>query len=636
MNDIISEKLALLPSEPGVYKMFDASGEVIYVGKAISLKNRVRQYFQSSKNHTAKVLAMVSHIADFETIQVSNETEALSLECNLIKQFKPKYNILLKDDKHFPYVRIDYRQDFPRVEIVRRIKKDGARYLGPYLSAITLRESMQVVRDHYPIRHCKKDLARAIARRERPCLMYHVGKCCAPCSGNVSRAEYHKMLDEVSAFLSGRTEHVIRELSQQMDEAAEALNFEHAAYLRDRIRAIESLSEKQTVIGTSGAKSDVFALGRQDGSALVFALFVRDGKVIGTEKFRMSAPDDESDADMLAAFLTQYYAEAGDFAPDVLLYQEASGMDGISAWLTTLAGRKVQVHRPQRGDKVRLVELAYRNCIDALEKDASLQKRAWERGEGALAQLSGILGLDSVPTRMECFDNSHIMGRDTVSSMVVFTDGQPDKKAYRRFRVQADVGGDDCAAMRETLTRRFERAQAGDEGFLPLPDLLIVDGGIAQLNVALEVLAGLSLDFIPTIGLAEAHELIYQPFEPQPLELPRSSAPLHLLERIRDEAHRFAISYHRSLRQKTLLFSVLDEIPGVGDRRKRALFDAFTTLDAMKSASVEALNAVPSIDKKTAEAVYSYFHPSDAEHTEPVSLPDSSSAAEAPGQPSDG
>jgi excinuclease ABC subunit C len=609
MNQIIEEKLRLLPSAPGVYKMFNAAGEVIYVGKAVSLKNRVRQYFQSSKNHTPKVRAMVSHIADFETLRTANETEALTLESNLIKQFKPRYNILLKDDKHFPYVRIDYRQDFPRVEIVRRVQNDGARYLGPFLSGIALRDGMNVVREHFPVRHCRKDLKKAMARRERPCLMYHVGKCCAPCSGNVSRAEYHAMLDEISAFLTGHTERVLRELNERMQQAAESLQFERAAALRDSIRAVETLRDKQAAIGTHKDMMDVFALGRLDESVLVFALFVRDGKVIGTEKFRMGAGDGETEEEILAAFLKQYYLEAAAFPPEILLYSDAADMEIIAAWLSERARRRVWLHRPQRGAKAKLAELAHRNCVDALEKDAALQRRAWERGEGALAELSGLLGLETVPERLECFDNSHIQGRDTVSSMVVFTNGQPDRKAYRRFRIRAEAGGDDLVAMREALTRRFARFASGDAGFDRLPDLLVIDGGRTQLDVAIEALAEAGLSFVPVIGLAEAHELIYQPGEEQPLALPYNSAALHLLERLRDEAHRFAVSYHRSLRQKNALFSILDQIDGIGDRRKRALFDAFVTLDAMKAATVEQLAAVPAMTHATAEAVYAYFHP---------------------------
>jgi excinuclease ABC subunit C len=616
MNQIIEEKLKLLPSSPGVYKMFNAAGEVIYVGKAISLKNRVRQYFQSSKNHPPKVTAMVRQIADFEYIRVANETEAFSLESNLIKEFKPKYNILLKDDKHFPYIRVDLRQDFPRLEVVRRIKKDGAKYLGPFLSGLLLRDGLALVREHYPIRQCKKDIARMIARRERPCLMYHIGKCCAPCSGEITREAYHKLLDEVLSFLSGNTTEILRALSEQMSAAAEAMDFERAASLRDRIRAIESLNEKQVVIATTNTMLDVFALARLETNTLVFALFVRNGKVIGTEKFRMDADLEESDADILSAFLSQYYAESASFVPEVLLYQDASDMEAISSWLTGLAGRKVEVHRPQRGEKRRLTEMAYRNCLDVLEKDASLQKRAWERGEGALSQLSAILGLETVPSRLECFDNSHIQGRDTVSSMVVFTDGQPDKSAYRRFRIRAEAGGNDLIAMREALMRRFQKAEQNEAGFLPLPDLLVMDGGPAQLQVALEVLESFSLDFIPTIGLAELSETIYIPGETTPIQLPRNSAPQHLIERLRDEAHRFAISYHRNVHNRNALYSVLDSIPGVGDKRKRALFDAFLTIEAIKAATQEELSAVPQIDSRTAESVYQYFHKEDPADSE--------------------
>lgn len=612
MNEIIEEKLKLLPSSPGVYKMFNAAGEVIYVGKAISLKNRVRQYFQSSKNHPPKVAAMVRQIADFEYIRVANETEAFSLESNLIKEFKPKYNILLKDDKHFPYIRVDLKQDFPRLEVVRRVKKDGAKYLGPFLSGLLLRDGLALVREQYPIRQCKKDIARMIARRERPCLMYHIGKCCAPCSGNVSREEYHKLIDEVLSFLSGNTSDILRSLNEQMNAAAEAMDFERAAIIRDRIRAIDSLNEKQAVIATTNTMLDVFALARLETNALVFALFVRNGKVIGTEKFRMDADAEETDADILSAFLSQYYAESGTFVPEVLLYQDASDMEAISGWLSGLAKRKVEVHRPQRGEKRKLTEMAYRNCLDVLEKDASLQKRAWERGEGALTQLSAILGLETVPSRLECFDNSHIQGRDTVSSMVVFTDGQPDKSAYRRFRIRAEAGGNDLIAMREALQRRFKKAEEQEAGFLPLPDLLVMDGGPTQLQVALEVLEEFSLDFIPTIGLAELSESIYMPGEETPIQLPRNSAPQHLIERLRDEAHRFAISYHRNVHNRNALYSVLDSIPGVGDKRKRALFDAFMTIEAIKAASQEELAAVSLIDSRTAESVYRYFHPDES------------------------
>ncbi len=604
MNEIIAEKLKLLPSAPGVYKMLDASGEVIYVGKAVSLKNRVRQYFQASKNHTPKVTAMVSHIADFETIQTNNETEALTLESNLIKQFQPRYNILLKDDKHFPYVRINMKADFPRIEVVRRVKKDGARYLGPYLSGTALYESLNVVREHYPVRHCKKDIAAAIARRERPCLMYHVNKCCAPCTGNVSREEYHALLDEICDFLQGHTAPVIKELTARMQQASNEMRFEQAALLRDRIAAIRALGEKQIVISTKSVDQDVFALCTRENETLVFALFVRAGKVVGTSASRMKNAQADLPEEVLAAFLAQFYLEAAQIPPEILLYQSAEGMESLAAWLTEKQGRRIELNCPQRGEKRRLTELAHRNGCDLLEKEKILRERAFARGEGALAALSAALGLPALPQRMECFDNSHIQGRDTVSSMVVFENGQPARKAYRRFRITLPANGDDLTAMREALTRRFSRLD--DEKFASLPDLLVIDGGRTQLAVALDVLMEKNLSHIPVIALAEKHETIYTPDSDEPIVLERSDPALLLLERLRDEAHRFAITYHRSLRQKNALLSVLDNISGVGPKRKRALFDAFVTFDAISNADMDALCAV--VDKRTAQNVYDYFH----------------------------
>ena len=612
MNERIEEKLKLLPGTPGVYQMKDKTGTVIYVGKAVSLKNRVRQYFQSSKNHAPKVLAMVSHIEDFETILTSNETEALTLESNLIKQFQPRYNILLKDDKHFPYVRIDLKQDFPRIEVVRRVAKDGAKYLGPYLSSIALREALNVVYEHFPVRHCKKDLHKAIARHERPCLMYHVGKCCAPCSGNIPREEYHKLLEQVSSFLEGHTEPVVRALNEQMLTASEAMEFERAAQLRDRIQAINALGEKQHAIAAKGVEQDVFSLSAFEGETLVFAVFVRGGKVVGTENFRIENAQEEAGeaaGETMAAFLKQYYADASALPPEILLYEPAADAEAIELWLTERRGRRVHLTVPQRGEKRSLTELAARNGLDLLQKEKKLRQRAWERGEGALAALAEALGLEIMPQRMECFDNSHIQGRDTVSSMVVFLNGAPAPSEYRRFRIKTHTGGDDYAAMREALSRRFARAKEQDERFMQLPDLLVIDGGRGQLDVALDVLADHDLTHINTIGLAELTERIYFPDQPEPLALDRNSPALHVLQRLRDEAHRFAITYHRSLRGKNALYSRLDEIPGVGYKRKRILFDAFPTFDAIRAAELETLSSLPGIDKRTAQAVYAFFHP---------------------------
>ena len=605
MNQILSDKLKLLPDTPGVYKMFDAQGTVIYVGKAINLKNRVSQYFQAGKDHSPKVKAMVSHIVDFETIGVNNETEALSLESNLIKEFMPKYNILLKDDKHFPYVRVDLRQDFPRIEVVRRVKPDGATYLGPYLSAVALREQVSIIRAHFPIRPCRKDITRSIARRERPCLMFHIGKCCAPCSGQITREVYHKYVKEVINFLEGHTEKVLAELRSQMETAAHDLDYERAALFRDQIRSIEALNEKQVAIFPKETEADIFAPVKLDDQALVFALFLRQGKIVGTEHFSMNAVNEDEPSEILSAFLIQYYSRDGILPPkEILLSCHISDCESIEKMLAMHVNRKVRILIPKRGDKKKLIDLAEKNGREFLEKAKSLREKAWDRDEGAAVQLAGLLGLDEFPSRMECFDNSHIMGTDTVSSMVVFTDGKPDKAAYRRFRIRSNTGGDDLAAMEEVLTRRFRKGP-------PYPDLLIIDGGKTQLQVAEKVLNSAQLPYLNVISLAESQELIYTPDSDEPIVLPRSSPVLHLLQRIRDEAHRFAISYHRSLHQRNALLSVLDDIDGIGDTRKRALFDTFITRDAIADASVEELAKVKGMNRPSADAVYRYFHKND-------------------------
>ena len=602
MNTILEDKIALLPEKPGVYKMLDDTGTVIYVGKAKVLKNRVRQYFQSSKNHSPKVRAMVSHIADFETIEVHSEVEALSLESNLIKEFMPKYNILLKDDKHFPYFRIDLRQDYPRIEIVRRVKSDGAVYLGPYIVGPSVQEELRLVYDLFPLRHCKKNIAAMIARGERPCLLYHVGKCCAPCSGSVSREEYHALLKEAMRLLNGKSGDLVPYLTEKMQEASDQLDFERAAMLRDKLRATLALREKQAAINANDLSGDVFAVDSLNDSRMVFALFVRKGKVIGTHAFPLEGDGDDAADEWLHAFLLQYYGQDGiEIPPSVLLAQACTDMPEIEAWLCQRKKRKVSLSVPQRGAKRQLTDMAKKNCSALLEKNDRIRVRSWERGEGALAELSAILGLDEVPSRVECFDNSHLMGTNTVASMVVFRDGKPDKTAYRHFRIRSDAGGDDLVSMHEVLTRRLSA-----EG--ELPNLIVLDGGKTQLHIGVDVLQELNLSHIPICALAESDEIIYLPEQDDPIVIPKNSAPLHLIERLRDEAHRFAISYHRNLRSKSALYSVLDAIPGVGEKRKRGLFDAFLTVDAIKAASIEDLSAVKGMTTSSAEAVFRYFH----------------------------
>ena len=607
MNEKIEAKLKLLPDKPGVYKMFNARGELIYVGKAINLKNRVRQYFQSSKNHPPKVASMVSNIDDFDFVIVGNETEALNLESNLIKQNKPYYNILLKDDKHFPYIRIDYKQDFPRVEIVRKYKKDGAKYFGPYLSGFALRESITAVREHFPIRQCKKDIRKAIARGERPCLMYHIGKCCAPCTGKVTPEEYRLLLDQVTALFQGNCKTYIDDMTVKMMAESEKLNFEKAAQYRDRIRAMQSISEKQIASSASDNSYDVFALARNELETVVYGLFVRAGNVISAESFSINAGD-EPFSEIISQFLLQFYVGMANIPKEIIIMDEADDVDNIELLLQQQSGHAVKIHVPRRGEKLKQGQLARMNAEETIGRHRELTHREWERSEGALTELMQIIGMDVFPHRIECFDNSHIQGRDTVGSMVVFIDGKPDKTLYRRFRTKQNTGGDDYLAMREHLTRRFRRTIDGDEKFAELPDLLIVDGGIGQLNVALEVLNDFGLAYISCIGLAEKNEEIILPDERESVILARSSPVLQLLQRVRDEAHRFAITYHRNLRARNSLYSVLDNIKGIGDRRKRALYEKFLTIDAIKAADMDELKSADGMNAAAAKSVYDYFH----------------------------
>ena len=609
MNDRIEAKLKLLPDKPGVYKMFNSCGELIYVGKAVNLKNRVRQYFRSSANHPPKVAAMVANIDDFDFVIVGNETEALNLESNLIKQNKPYYNILLKDDKHFPYVRIDYKQDYPRVEIVRRFRKDGAKYFGPYLSSYALRESITAVREHFPIRQCKKDIGKAIARGERPCLMYHIGKCCAPCTGRVTKEEYTALLDEVVAMFQGNCKGYIESLTQLMQEASDRMDFEKAAQYRDRIRAMQSISEKQIASSASDKSYDVFALARNELATVAYGLFVRGGNVISAESFNIGA-DNEPFSEIISQFLMQFYNGMGQIPKEIVIMDEPEDLAAIESCLAEQCGHAVRIHIPLKGEKLRQGELARANAEATIGRKRELTHREWERGEGALIELMQLVGMDVFPRRMECFDNSHIQGRDTVGSMAVFIDGKPEKTQYRRFRTKQVADGDDYLAMKEHLSRRFQRALDGDEKFAELPELLIVDGGRGQLSVALEVLEEFGLSHISCIGLAEKNEEIILPDRQESVILSRSSPVLQLLQRIRDEAHRFAITYHRNLRAKNSLYSVLDGISSIGDKRKRALYEKFMTVEAIKSASVEELKTADGMNITSARSVWNYFHPS--------------------------
>ncbi len=599
MNETVEEKLKLLPDKPGVYIMKNEQGKIIYVGKAVVLKNRVRQYFQSNKNHTPKVRAMVSHIADFEIIMTHSEVEALILECNLIKKHRPRYNISLKDDKSYPYVKVTVQEDFPRVFITRRVLKDGARYFGPYTNATAVHESLKLLRRLFPLRTCRH-------LQERPCLEYHIKRCLAPCAGKVEKDDYDAMIRAVLLFLEGRTDDVERELQFRMEAAADAYHFELAARLRDQLLAVRKVAEKQNIVTGSGDQ-DAVGMARSEIGVVVQIFFIRAGKMIGREHFLLQSTEEESDEAILAAFLQQYYHRAAFIPREVLLPLElpAAERELLEAWLSEKKRKaKVQILCPQRGTKHDIVAMAAGNAQKYLADEAARIKQANDQTRGAVEELGRYLGLRNPPERMECFDISHIQGSETVASMVVFEGGLPKKSDYRRFKIQSTEGKpDDFLSMREVTTRRYVGLPENE-----LPDLIVIDGGKGQLSSALEIIrqhAGHKK--VPVVGLAKQFELVFREGESEPVVLPRHSQALYLIQRIRDEAHRFAITYHRKLRGKRNLVSVLDHIVGIGPKRRQALWSHFGTLSRIKAAGVEELMAAPGMNRPAAEAVFNFF-----------------------------
>ncbi|SHK86123.1 Excinuclease ABC subunit C [Selenomonas ruminantium] len=599
MTDIVAEKLKLLPDKPGVYIMKNAEGRIIYVGKAIVLKNRVRQYFQSGKNHSPKVRAMVSHIADFEIIMTASEVEALILECNLIKKHRPRYNISLKDDKSYPYVKVTVQEDFPRVFITRRILKDGARYFGPYTNATAVHESLKLLRRLFPLRTCKH-------LQERPCLEYHIKRCLAPCAGKVERADYDAMIKAVLLFLEGRTEDVEKELQIRMEQAAESFNFEVAARLRDQLLAVRKVAEKQNIVTGSGDQ-DAIGIARSEIGVVVQVFMIRAGKMIGREHFLLQGSEDESDGKLLAAFLQQYYHRA-TFIPREILLPLAipqGEQELLEKWLSEKKQKaKVQLILPQRGTKKDIVDMAVGNAEKYLHDEAARIKQANDQTLGAVEELGRCLGLAKMPDRMECFDISHNQGSETVASMVVFEGGLPKKSDYRRFKIQSTEGKpDDFLSMREVTTRRYVDLPEEE-----LPDLIIIDGGKGQLSSALEIIRNVAgHKKVPVVGLAKQFELVFTEGNPEPVVLPRHSQALYLIQRIRDEAHRFAITYHRKLRGKRNLVSVLDHIVGIGPKRRQALWSHFGSINKIKAASLEELQQAAGMNKPAAEAVFNFF-----------------------------
>lgn len=598
MTDIVAEKLKLLPDSPGVYIMKDDHGRIIYVGKAIVLKNRVRQYFQNNRSHTPKVRAMVSHVADFEIIMTHSEVEALILECNLIKKHRPRYNISLKDDKSYPYVKVTVNEEYPRVFLTHRVQKDGARYFGPYTNVTAVHESLKLLRRLFPLRTCRH-------LQERPCLEYHIRRCLAPCAGKVTKEEYAAMIRAVLLFLEGRTEDVESELSQRMAKAAEAYHFEVAARLRDQLQAVRKVAEKQNIVTGSG-NQDAVGMARSEVGVCVQIFFIRAGKMIGREHFLLQGSEEESDEDILTAFLQQYYHRATFIPQEVLLPLElpAAERELLEAFLQEKKRQgRVSLLCPKRGTKHDIVAMAAGNAEKYLSDEAARIKRANEQTLGAVEELGRYLGLKTPPNRMECFDISHIQGSETVASMVVFEGGLPKKSDYRRFKIRSTEGKpDDFLSMREVTTRRYVGLPEDE-----LPDLIVIDGGKGQLSSALEIIRGAGHKDVPVVGLAKQFELVFTEGNPEPVVLPRHSQALYLIQRIRDEAHRFAITYHRKLRGKRNLVSVLDHIVGIGPKRRQALRAHFGSLARIKEAGVEELAAVEGMNKPAAEAVYQFF-----------------------------
>lgn len=617
MTEELSLKLRSLPDSPGCYLM-KSHGKIIYVGKAKNLKNRVSQYFHNSRDHTPKVRAMVEKVDDFDIVLVDSELEALILECNLIKLHRPWYNILLKDDKHYPYIRIDPRADYATVDLVRRPEKDGARYFGPFFSATVVRELLDVVRLVFPIRTCRRMICPE--KPTRPCVQYEIGQCVGPCAGNVPPEAYRELIGRVIHFLEGDEKPILRELTERMKDAAAQMQYERAGVYRDRIRAVEQVMQKQKAIVTGGGDQDVIVTQRQQEDALVQLLLVRGGKMIGSELHVIERAGDEAEEEILLSFMLQYYGEERMPAREILLGQPLAESETLAALLSEKCGRRVVVAQPQRGEKRQLVEMAVKNLRDAALKRERRLANSFSRTMGALKQLQEALQIEALPLRIEGYDISNTQGAQSVGSMVVMKGGVSSNKDYRIFRIRTVEGPNDFASMHEVITRRLthgltEREERLREGLDPaggrfseLPDLILIDGGRGQLNAAMQAMRECGLS-IPMFGLAKRVEEIVLPDEETSIFLDRHSSALHLIQRLRDEAHRFAITHHRSLRSSASLASRLDEIPGVGPARKRALLTHFTTVQELLSADEQALCQVDGISEKTAALVWRGLHP---------------------------
>ncbi|MEN8076785.1 excinuclease ABC subunit UvrC [Clostridioides difficile] len=608
-----------LPDKPGVYLMKNSLGEVIYVGKAKILKNRVKSYFQNSKNHSEKVRVMVKNIAEFEYIVTDSEMEALILECNLIKKYSPKYNILLKDDKFYPFIKITIKDDFPRVFVTRNFAKDGSKYFGPYTNGAAVYETINLIYKIFPLRTCKL-VIRENGEKVRPCLNYHIKKCFGPCGGHISKSEYGKMITDIIDVLSGKETYVTKMLKTEMEQAAENLEFEKAASLRDKILAIEAIVEKQKIFKTMEGDEDFINIEQDEKDSCIQIFFSREGKIIGREHFIFENTANESLAEILEEFIASFYGGTAK-VPKTIYVPAVNEVELMEEYLTIKRGSKVWIKVPQKGQKKDMLEMVKNNAKITLEKFKDKYLRDKEINRISLEELQNLLELDEWPLRIEAYDISNIQGVDSVGTMIVFEEGRAKNSDYRRFKIKTVKGANDYDSMREILTRRFnhglEEIRAIQERDLKLsagkfstfPDLIMMDGGKGQVNIALEVLESLNIN-IPVCGLVkdDKHQTRGIVYNNKELIINRSSNLMQLIRRIQDEVHRFAITYHRSLRDKRTLHSILDDIPNVGEKRRRALLMKFGSVDNIKKASIEELLETPSIDKKSAESIYIYFN----------------------------
>ena len=611
-------QLKTLPDAPGVYLMKNNLGEIIYVGKAKILKNRVRQYFKSSKNHSVKVMAMVKNIAEFEYIVTDSEMEALILECNLIKKYSPRYNILLKDDKHYPFIKITIKEEFPRAFVTRNIANDGGRYFGPYTDSAAVYSTIELIKQIFPLRTCRRNIKEGVLY-DRPCLNYHIGLCKAPCTGYISKEDYGKIIKGVLDLLTGKDKSIKEDLRNKMESASEVLEFEKAAMLRDKIMAIEKINEKQKIIIGNCENEDFINVYVDEKDVCIQVFFLRDGKIVGREHFILNDEADNVENELIEEFIKRFYGGTA-FIPKTIYVPFISEVEILEQWLSAKKDSKVTIKIPQKGEKKKTLEMVANNAKITLENFKLKDMQDKEIHKIAMQEITELLKLDEIPDRIESYDISNIMGVDSVGSMVVFEGGKPKNSDYRRFKIKSVIGANDYDSMREILERRFRRGLDEVERikernldlskgkFCVFPDLILMDGGKGQVNVALEVLNNLNID-IPVCGMVkdDRHKtrgLIYNNIE---LFMKSNSQSMHLITRIQDEVHRFAITYHRTLRDKRTLYSILDNIPNIGEKRRRELLKKFGSIDNIKGAGVKELMDTPSMDSKSAECIISYF-----------------------------